>query len=40
MVTSESPRKVLKMAYALGVEVLPKYFSPFSRHGFTKWQSA
>ncbi len=26
------------MAYALGVEVLPKYFSPFSRHGFTKPQ--
>jgi hypothetical protein len=39
MITSKSPRKVLKLAYALGVEVLPKYFSPFSRHdGFTKPQ--
>jgi Transposase domain (DUF772) len=38
MITSKSPRKVLKTAYALGVEVLPKYFSPFSRHGFTKPQ--
>jgi hypothetical protein len=38
MITSKSPRKVLKLAYALGVEVLPKYFSPFSRHAFTKPQ--
>ena len=38
MITSKSSRKVLKMAYALGVEVLPKYFSPFSRHAFTKPQ--
>jgi Transposase domain (DUF772) len=38
MTTSKSPRKVLKLAYALGVEVLPKYFSPFSRHAFTKPQ--
>jgi hypothetical protein len=38
MITSKSPRKVLKLAYALGVETLPKYFSPFSRHGFTKPQ--
>jgi hypothetical protein len=39
MITSKSPRKVLKLAYALGVEVLPRYFSPFSRHdGFTKPQ--
>src|SRR3954464_8127625 len=39
MITSKSPRKVLKLAYALGVEVLPEYFSPFSRHdGFTKPQ--
>jgi hypothetical protein len=38
MITSKSPRKVLKLAYALGVEVLPTYFSPFSRHAFTKPQ--
>ena len=38
MITSKSPRKVLKLAYALGVEVLPKYFSPFSRHAFTQPQ--
>ena len=38
MITSKSPRQVLKLAYALGVEVLPKYFSPFSRHAFTKPQ--
>ena len=39
MITSKSPRKVLKLAYDLGVEVLPRYFSPFSRHdGFTKPQ--
>lgn len=39
MITSKSPRKVLGLAHALGVEVLPKYFSPFSRHdGFTKPQ--
>jgi hypothetical protein len=38
MITSKSPRKVLKLAYTLGCEVLPKYFSPFSRHGFTKPQ--
>jgi len=39
MITSKSPRKVLKLAYALGVETLPTYFSPFSRRdGFTKPQ--
>jgi hypothetical protein len=38
MVTSKSPRKVLTLAYALGLETLPKYFSPFSRHAFTKPQ--
>ena len=38
MTTSKSPRKVLRLAYALGVEVLPTYFSPFSRHAFTKPQ--
>jgi len=39
MITSKSPRKVLKLAYDLGVETLPRYFSPFSRHdGFTKPQ--
>ena len=38
MITSKSPRKVLKLAYALGLEVLPKYFSRFSRHAFTKPQ--
>ena len=39
MITSKSPRKVLELAYALGLEVLPTYFSAFSRHdGFTKPQ--
>src|SRR4026208_911514 len=38
MITSKSPRKVLKLAYALGLEVLPTYFSRFSRHAFTKPQ--
>jgi hypothetical protein len=39
MITSKSPRKVLKLAHELGVDVLPTYFSPFSRHdGFTKPQ--
>jgi hypothetical protein len=39
MITSKSPRKVLQLAYKLGVEVLPTYFSPYSRHdGFTKPQ--
>jgi hypothetical protein len=39
MITSKSPRKVLKLAYALGREVLPKYLSRFSRRdGFTKPQ--
>ena len=38
MITSKSPRKVLKLAYAFGCEVLPTYFSRFSRHGFTKPQ--
>jgi hypothetical protein len=28
----------LKLAYVLGLEVLPKYFSHFSRHAFTKPQ--
>src|SRR5215213_2626313 len=31
MITSKSPRRVLRLAYKLGVEVLPPYFSPFSR---------
>jgi hypothetical protein len=31
MITSKSPRKVLNFAYRLGVEVLPAYFSRFSR---------
>jgi hypothetical protein len=38
MITSKSPRKVLKLAYGLGVEVLPKYSSRFSRHAFTRPQ--
>jgi hypothetical protein len=38
MITSKSPRRVLKLAYTLRLEVLPRYFSPFSRHGFTKPQ--
>jgi hypothetical protein len=39
MITSKSPRKVLRFAHKFGVDVLPKYFSPFSRHdGFTKPQ--
>ena len=38
MITSKSPRKVLQLAYAFGLEVLPKYFSRFSRHAFTKPQ--
>ena len=38
MITSKSPRKVLKLAYAFGVEVLPPYFSRFSKHEFTKPQ--
>ena len=38
MITSKSPRKVLKLAHELGVETLPTYFSPFSRHTFTKPQ--
>jgi hypothetical protein len=38
MITSKSPRKVLNLAYDLGREVLPKYFSPFSRHAYTKPQ--
>ena len=38
MITSKSPRKVLKLAYAMGLEVLPTYFSRFSRHAFTKPQ--
>lgn len=38
MITSKSPRKVLRLAYALGLGVLPTYFSRFSRHAFTKPQ--
>lgn len=38
MTTSKSPREVLKLAYDLGREALPAYFSRFSRHAFTKPQ--
>jgi hypothetical protein len=38
MITSKSPRKVLRLAFEFGREVLPPYFSPFSRHAFTKPQ--
>jgi hypothetical protein len=38
MTTSKSPRKVLKLAYQLGQEVLPQYASHFSRKDFTNAQ--
>src|SRR4051794_29463960 len=34
MLTCKSPRKVMRIAYFLGREALPKYFSKFSRHDF------
>ena len=38
MVTSKSPRKVLRLAYELAREALPDYDSRFSRHDFTNAQ--
>ena len=38
MVTTKSPRKVLKLAHQLGQEVLPEYASRFSRKDFTSAQ--
>jgi hypothetical protein len=38
MITSKSPRKVLKLAYELGQEVLPGYASRFSRKDFSSAQ--
>jgi len=38
MITSKSPRKVLKLAHQLGQEVLPQYASRFSRKDFTNAQ--
>src|SRR5258706_7633596 len=38
MITSKSPRKVLKLAHQLGQEVLPAYGSHFSRKDFTNAQ--
>ena len=38
MITSKSPRKVLKLAYDLASEVLPDYASHFSRKDFTRPQ--
>ena len=38
MITSKSPRKVLKLAHQLGQEVLPPYGSRFSRKDFTSAQ--
>jgi IS5 family transposase len=38
MITSKSPRKVLKLAYRLAQRVLPSYASPFSRKDFTRPQ--
>lgn len=35
METSQSPRKVLNVAYRLGLPALPAYTSEFSRHEFT-----
>jgi IS5 family transposase len=35
MLTCKSPRKVMRVAFALAQGVLPKYFSKFSRHDFT-----
>ena len=38
MITSKSPRKVLKLAHALAQQVLPTYGSHFSRKDFTRPQ--
>jgi hypothetical protein len=38
MITSKSPRKVLRLAYALAQGALPAYDSRFSRHDFTNAQ--
>jgi hypothetical protein len=38
MITSKSPRKVLKLAHQLGQEILPAYGSHFSRKDFTNAQ--
>src|ERR1051325_1574337 len=38
MITSKSPRKVLKLAYAMAQEVLPRYGSRFSRKDYTRPQ--
>jgi Transposase domain (DUF772) len=38
MITSKSPRKVLKLAYALGQQALAPHDSRFSRHDFTNAQ--
>lgn len=38
MITSKSPRKVLKLAYHLAREVLPPHASRFSRKDFTRAQ--
>src|SRR6059058_335451 len=38
MITSKSPRKVLKLAHQLGQEVLPQYASHFSRKDFSNAQ--
>src|SRR3954452_17834340 len=35
MLTCKSPWKVLRVAFVLGRDALPKYFSKFSRHDFT-----
>jgi len=35
MLTCKSPRKVMRWAFALGCQTLPKYSSKFSRHDFT-----
>jgi hypothetical protein len=38
MITSKSPRKVLKLAHQLAQEVLPQYASHYSRKDFTNSQ--
>ena len=38
MITSKSPRRVLKLAHALAQQVLPAYGSHFSRKDFTRPQ--
>ena len=38
MITSKSPRKVLKLAHQLAGQVLPPQFSRFSRKDFTQPQ--